>query len=137
MPFDLSIVTPDGEWYRKPVDAVVLPGSEGDFGVLPSHERFLTPLRIGAIDVRSRDGDRRYAAIANGFADVRGDEVTVMVESCEFAHEIDVARAERARDRAEQGLAEPGDHNEKRLEQYQAAIERARNRLAVSQRAEE
>ena len=59
-----------------------------------------------------------------------------MVESCEFAHEIDVARAELARDRAEQGLAEPGDSNEKRLGQYQAAIERARNRLAVSQRAE-
>ncbi len=136
MPFDLSIVTPDGESYRKPVDAVVLPGSEGDFGVLPSHERFLTPLRIGTIEVRSRDGDRLYAAIADGFADVRGDEVTVMVESCEFAHEIDVARAELARDRAEQGLAEPGDSNEGRLGQYQAAIERARNRLAVSQRAE-
>ena len=136
MPFDLSIVTPDGEWYREPVDAVVLPGSEGDFGVLPSHERFITPLRIGAIEVRSRDGDRLYAAIANGFADVRGNEVTVMVESCEFAHEIDVARAELARDRAEQGLAELGDSNEKRLEHYEAAIERARNRLAVSQRGE-
>jgi F-type H+-transporting ATPase subunit epsilon len=134
VPFDLSIVTPDGEWYREPVDAVVLPGAEGDFGVLPSHERFLTPLRIGSIEVRSRDGERLYAAIANGFADVRGDEVTVMVESCEFAHEIDVARAELARDRAEQGLAELGDSNARRLEQYEAAIERARNRLAVSQR---
>ncbi len=136
MPFDLTIVTPDGERFRKPVDAVVLPGSEGDFGVLPSHERFLTPLRIGAIEVRSRDGDRLYAAIANGFADVRGDEVTVMVESCEFAHEIDVARAELARDRAEQGLAELGDIHEKHLEPYQAAIERARNRLAVRGRSE-
>lgn len=136
MPFDLSIVTPDGEWYREPVDAVVLPGSEGDFGVLPSHERFLTPLRIGAIEVRSRDGERLYAAIASGFADVRGDEVTVMVESCEFASKIDVARAELARDRAEQGLAELGDSNEKRLEQYEAALERARNRLAVSRRGE-
>ncbi len=136
MPFDLAIVTPDGEWFRKPVDAVVLPGSEGDFGVLPSHERFLTPVRIGTIEIRSRDGDRLYAAIANGFADVRGDEVTVMVESCEFAHEIDVARAELARDRAEQGLAELGDSNEKRLEPYEAAIERARNRLAMSQRGE-
>ena len=137
MPFDLSIVTPDGEGYRESVDAVVLPGSDGDFGVLPRHERFLTTLRIGTLEVRSRDGDRLYAAIANGFADVRGDEVTVMVESCEFAHEIDVARAELARDRAEQGLAEQGDIHEKRLEQYAAAIERARNRLAVRRRSEE
>jgi len=136
VPFDLSIVTPDGEWYREPVDAVVLPGTEGDFGVLPSHERFLTPLRIGAIEVRSRDGERLYAAIANGFADVRGDEVTIMVESCELASEIDVARAELAHDRAEQGLAELGDSNERRLEQYEAALERARNRLAVSRRGE-
>jgi len=136
VPFHLSIVTPDGEWYREPVDSIVLPGSEGDFGVLPSHERFLTPLRIGEIEIRSQDGNRLYAAIANGFADVRGDEVTVMVESCEFAEAIDVARAELARDRAEQGLAELGDTNEKRLEQYQAAIQRARNRLAVSRRGE-
>jgi F-type H+-transporting ATPase subunit epsilon len=136
MPFDLSIVTPDGEWYREPVDAVVLPGSEGDFGVLPGHERFLTPLRIGAIEVRPRTGNRLFAAIANGFADVRGDEVTLMVESCEFADEIDVARAELAHDRAEQGLAELGDSNEKRMDQYEAALERARNRLAVSRRRE-
>jgi F-type H+-transporting ATPase subunit beta len=136
VPFELRIVTPNGEWYRESIDAVVLPGSEGDFGVLPSHERFLTPLRIGAIEVRSRDGEQLYAAIANGFADVRGDEVTVMVESCEFASKIDVARAELARDRGEQGLAELGDSNEKRTEQYEAAIERARNRLAVSRRGE-
>jgi F-type H+-transporting ATPase subunit epsilon len=133
VPFDLSIVTPDGESYHGPVDSVVLPGSEGEFAVLPSHERFLTPLRVGEVEIRTST-DRLYAAIAAGFAAVTGEEVAVMVESCEFAQEIDVARAELARSRAEQGLAELGDPEERRFSQYQAALERAQNRLAVSRR---
>ena len=52
MPFELVIVTPHREVYRDRVDAVVLPGSEGDFGVLESHERFLSPLRVGQAEIR-------------------------------------------------------------------------------------
>ncbi len=89
MPFELIIVTPDGESYHEPVDTVVLPGSEGDFGVLTSHERFLTPLVPGSIQVQPLDGNRLTAAIGAGFADVRGDQVTVLVDSCEFAPETD------------------------------------------------
>ena len=85
MPFELIIVTPDGESYHEPVDTVVLPGSEGDFGVLIGHERFLTPLVPGSIQVQPPDTHRRTAAIGAGFADVRGDQVTVLVDSCEFA----------------------------------------------------
>ena len=133
MPFELSIVTPDGEGYRGPVDSVVLPGSEGEFSVLPSHERFLTPLRVGEVEIRT-SAERLFAAISTGFAEVTGEEVAVMVESCEFAQEIDVARAELARNRAEQGLAELGDPEEQRFAQYQAALERAQNRIAVSRR---
>ncbi len=84
MPFELIIVTPDGESYHQPVDTVVLPGSEGDFGILTSHERFLTPLHAGSIQVQPPNGNRLSAAIGDGFADVRGDRVTVLVESCEF-----------------------------------------------------
>ena len=134
MPFDLTIVTPDGEWFRGSVDSIVLPGSEGDFGVLPSHERFLTPLRIGEIEIQPPGEDRRYAAISQGFAEVSGDEVAVMVESCEFAQDIDVARAELGRERAEQGLSQQGsDANSRRLE-FEAALERARSRLEVSKK---
>jgi F-type H+-transporting ATPase subunit epsilon len=134
VPFELSIVSPDGEWYRGPVDSVVLPGSEGEFAVLPNHERFLAPLSVGELEIRTST-DQLFAAIATGFAAVTGDEVAVMVESCEFAHTIDVARAELARGRAEQGLAELGDPDEQRFGQYQAALERAQNRIAVSRRA--
>jgi len=134
VPFQLTIVTPQGPAYEGSVESVVLPGSEGDFGVLPSHERLLAPLRIGEVEVRI-DGDLFYAAIADGFAEVNGEEVVVMVESCEYASDLDVARAEFARERAEQGLAALDDAaDEKRVREYEAALERARNRITVAQK---
>lgn len=134
MPLDLTIVTPSGPAYRGDVDAVVLPGSEGDFGVLPGHERFLSALRIGEVQIET-GGRKLYAAAADGFADVSGDQVTVLVDSCELAGDIDTARAELARQRAERGLAAlDRDAEAARVAEYEAALERARNRLAVSQR---
>jgi F-type H+-transporting ATPase subunit epsilon len=134
MPFQLEIVTPQGRAYSGPADSVVLPGSEGQFGVLPNHERFLTPLRTGEVEIRN-GGDVTYAAIAEGFAEVQGSQVAVLVESCELASKIDVARAERARTRAQEGLAAlPADAERTRYEQFEAALERAKNRLAVGGR---
>jgi F-type H+-transporting ATPase subunit epsilon len=76
-----------------------------------------------------------YAAIADGFAEVSGREVAVLVESCELAQDIDVARAELARERAQEGLDRLGvDEEAERIREYQAALARARNRLAVSGR---
>jgi len=134
MPLELVIVTPQGEAFREDVESVVLPGSEGDFGVLPAHEHFLTPLRIGAAEIRTgREG--LVAALADGFAQVSGDAVTVMVESCELADDIDVARAEHARERAEQGLRDlERSEDEARYAAFEEALARARNRLEVSQR---
>ncbi len=135
MPFQLTIVTPQGEAYHGEVERVVLPGSEGDFGVLPDHERFLTPLRVGEVEITS-GGETLYAAIADGFAEVQGEQVAVLVESCELAADIDVARAERARDRAEQQLAQlDTDEARERPELLGAAIERAKNRVAISKRS--
>ena len=136
MPFELTIVTPRGETYGGTVESVVLPGSEGDFGVLRSHERFLTPLRPGEVEIRT-DSDRVFAAIAEGFADVSGEEVVVLVESCELADDIDVARAELARERAEQGLAQLVDATEERYREFEAALLRARTRIRVGARAGE
>jgi F-type H+-transporting ATPase subunit epsilon len=82
----LTIVTPAGEAFSGPVDAVVLPGSEGDFGVLPRHERLMTALRAGEVEIRTGSGTRR-ASISEGFADVSGEEVVVMVTSCQFEGE--------------------------------------------------
>jgi len=88
------------------------------------------------VEIRTSD-DLIYAAIADGFSEVDGEEVVVMVESCEAARDVDVARAELARDRAEQGLAALGEDAEaKRIEEFEAALERARNRIAVARRAQ-
>ncbi len=134
MPFELTIVTPYGESYRARVEGVVLPGREGDFGVLPEHERFLTPLRVGEVEIDTA-GETLYAAIAEGFADVSGESVAVLVESCELAGEIDVARAELARERAEQRLAAlDRDAQAERFAEFEAGLARARNRLAVHRR---
>ena len=134
MPVSLTIVTPTGEAFQGEVESVVLPGSEGDFGVLENHERFLTPLRVGAVEIQQAD-DTLYAAIASGFAEVGADGVTVLVDACDLANEIDVAEAELARDLAEQKLAQlHGDEAAERREQYEEALELAHLRVDVAKR---
>jgi len=134
MPFELSIVTPQGESYHGPVDSVVLPGSEGDFGVLPEHERFLSPLRIGALEIQTAT-EHLHAAIADGFAEVGDGRVVVLVESCELADEIDAARAELDRERAREGLESlDRDEDAERYAHYEAALAHAHTRLEVSQK---
>jgi F-type H+-transporting ATPase subunit epsilon len=136
VPFQLTIVTPQGPAYEGVVDNVVLPGSEGEFGVLQNHERLLAPLRPGEVVIQTGQG-KLYAAIADGFAEVNGEAVAVMVDSCECSGDVDVARAELARDRAEQHLAALGaDAEVERRREYEAALDRARNRLKVAQRAQ-
>ena len=135
MPFELTIVTPQGEAFRGPVERVVLPGSEGEFGVLTGHERFLSALQIGPVAIHS-DGQVQWAAVADGFAEVSGEAVTVLVESCELAGDIDVAKAEHDRERAEQGLASlDSDEDAKRYAEYETALEHARVRIEVSGKA--
>ena len=134
MPFDLTIVTPEGEAYRGSVERVVLPGSEGEFGVLTDHERFLSPLRVGAVEILTAEGPL-YAAVADGFAEVDGKTVTVLVDSCELAHEIDEARAHCAMAAAQKYLDKAaGDEDPDRYRDFEAALARARTRIAVSRR---
>lgn len=131
---ELLVVTPYGEVFRGEVKSVVLPGSEGDFGVLEHHERFLAPLRIGLVEIE-RGGERFFGAISGGFADVNGHQVVVLAESAEAAGDIDVARAELARDRAREGLAMlDADAERERYAEYETALERSLNRLEASQR---
>jgi len=135
MPVELVIVTPQGQAFRDEVEGVVLPGTEGDFGVLPGHEAFLTALRIGPVEIQ-RGGQKRFAAISRGYAEVVDDVVTVMVGTCEFADEIDRERAEKARERAQRQLEElrRTTAGEALYDQYQDAYSRALTRITVSDR---
>src|SRR5712691_2440033 len=101
----LEIVTPDRALLREEVDEVVVPGSEGEFGVLPGHTPLLSMLKIGELWYRQGQ-EKHYLAIAFGFVEVLPDRVTVLAQVGERAQEIDIARAERAKQRAEQRLAQ-------------------------------
>lgn len=136
MALALSVVTPEGQAFHGEAEAVVLPGSEGEFGILPGHEPFLTALRIGPMTIRKAGGEELHAAVSQGFAEVHGDQVSVMVGTCEFAHEIDRTRAEVARDRAHRQLEElrATAEGEAAYQQYQDAYSRAIARISISGR---
>jgi F-type H+-transporting ATPase subunit epsilon len=123
----LEIVTPDRALLREEVDEVVVPGSQGEFGVLPGHTPLLSMLKIGELWYRQGQ-EKHYLAIAFGFVEVLPDRVTVLAQVGERAQEIDVQRAERAKQRAEQRLAQGQPH----LTQIDFDIERARIALMKS-----
>jgi len=123
----LEIVTPDRALLREEVDEVVVPGSQGEFGVLPGHTPLLSTLKIGELWYRQGQ-EKHYLAIAFGFVEVLPDRVTVLAQVGERAQEIDVQRAERAKQRAEQRLAQTQPH----LTAVDFDIERARIALMKS-----
>ena len=135
MALELTVVTPEGQAFHGDVEDVVLPGTEGDFGVLPGHEVFMTGLRIGEMKIDKSD-ETLYAAVSKGFAEVHGETVTVMVGTCEFAHEIDHERAEVARERSLKQLEDlrSTDDGEKEYQEYQESYSRAIARIAVSEK---
>jgi len=131
---ELVIVTPDGEVFRGPVESVLLPGAEGDFMVLEGHERFLSPLRIGEVEIRRHGEPALFAALSGGFAEVTSNEIVVTADACELASNINVARAEAARERAERELAaaERVHHEEAVVRVAGASLQRAIVRIAVA-----
>ena len=100
----LEIVTPDREVTRQEVDEVVVPGSEGEMGILPGHTPLLSTLKVGELWYRQGQ-EKHFVAIAFGFVEVLPERVTVLAQIAERAQDIDVERAERAKRRAEERLA--------------------------------
>ena len=103
MPLVLSIVTPERAVLDAEVDSVVAPGAEGEFAVLPDHEAFLAPLQPGVVRYQGGEGSGRLA-VSRGFAEVTGEQVTLLVQTAEPSDEIDRERAEQALASAEEGL---------------------------------
>jgi len=102
----LELVTPDRAVVREDVDEVVVPGSEGELGILPGHTPLLATLKVGELWYRQGQ-EKHYLAIAFGFAEVQPDRVTVLAQIAERAGDVDVSRAEAAKRRAEERLAKP------------------------------
>ncbi|HKX45285.1 MAG TPA: ATP synthase F1 subunit epsilon [Planctomycetota bacterium] len=109
MALELIVVTPNGEAFSEPVEQVVLPGSEGEFGVLESHEKFLAPLRPGPMQVRLPGGRVEWAALSDGFAEVTGERVVVLVDECTRAADIDIEQARTNQAESTRKLAELAD----------------------------
>jgi F-type H+-transporting ATPase subunit epsilon len=127
----LDVVTPTRLVVSERVTEVVAPGSEGYFGVLPDHIPFITTLKAGALTYW-KGKEEHHLAIARGYAEVRGDRLSILADAAEVAEEIDVARAERARERAERRLAEWASGSEGiDFARAQAALQRALARLEV------
>lgn len=131
----LEIVTPDRQVAREVVSGVSIPGKNGYLGILPGHSPLLSELKVGELSY-TREGVARYLAVSWGFAEVLPDRVIILAGTAERAEEIDVERAEQARQRAEERLKKLTDP-EIDMERARAALDRALTRLQVSRRANE
>jgi F-type H+-transporting ATPase subunit epsilon len=132
MPILLEIVTPERMAYSDMVDSVVLPGSQGELGVLPHHAPLVSTLGLGELRIR-KGGQEESFAIVGGFLQVRPDKVVVMAETADLAGEIDLQRAEEARREAERAL-ETGYVEGADLAAARAALQQALLRIRVAER---
>jgi F-type H+-transporting ATPase subunit epsilon len=128
----LQIVSADRSLVHERVDEVEIPGADGYFGVLPGHTPLLALLGAGELWYRQGQ-EKHYLAIAFGFAEVLPDRVTILAEFAERAAEIDVARADAARRRAEQRIASAAPDMD--WERARVALIKALTRLQVASRA--
>ncbi|MEQ1727077.1 MAG: F0F1 ATP synthase subunit epsilon [Vicinamibacterales bacterium] len=104
--FQLQIVSADRSLVNETVDEIQVPGSEGYFGVLPGHTPLLALIGTGELWYR-KGSETFYVSLSGGFAEVQPDRVTILAQIAERADEIDTARAEAAKRRAEERLSRP------------------------------
>ena len=134
MPLQLEIVSPERRAFTDEVDMVVVPGIDGQLGILPHHTRLITALGIGELKIK-KGGTEQSLLISGGFVEVRPDKVVVMADLAEHSDEIDEARAVEARKRAEEQLEQTTDSVD--LARVRAALQTAlmRERIAVRRRS--
>ncbi len=133
MPIRCEIVSQDRMVFEGDVDIVVLPGTDGEMGILPHHAPLLTTLKIGIIKVRSA-GKEEIFTVAGGVAEVQPDLVTVLADAAENVEEIDVARAEAARRRAEEILAKGVPADSDAFLRIESALRKSNLRLEAVKR---
>jgi F-type H+-transporting ATPase subunit epsilon len=133
MPIRCEIVSQDRTVFQGEVDMVVLPGAGGEMGVLPHHAPVLTTLKFGVVKVR-HDNREDIFAVAGGVAEVQPDLVTVLADAAENVEEIDVARAQFAKKRAQEILAKGAPKDSEAVLSMEAALRRSNLRLDVVRR---
>ena len=133
MPIRCEIVSQDRMVYEGDADIVVLPGMDGEMGVLPHHAPLLTTLKFGLIKVRAK-GEEQVFTVAGGVAEVQPEIVTVLADAAENVQEIDIARAETARKRAEEALSSVRPEDADAYLALEAALRRSNLRLDAAKR---
>lgn len=128
-----EVITAERIVYQGDVDIVVAPGVVGQLGILPHHAPLITALGCGELILRCSGMEDEYVAISGGFMEVRPDHVTVLADSAERAEEIDEARAEAARVRAQQTMQQKR-REDVELARAEAALRRSTIRLKVARR---
>ena len=131
MTVKLDIVTAEQLVYSDDVDIVVAPGIDGELAVLPHHAPLMTMLKPGELRVR-KGGEEIFMAITGGFLEVRPDRVTILADAAERAEDIDAARAEEAKRRAEERLS--GKLSEADMVRAEGALRRSLLRLRVAEK---
>lgn len=124
----VSIVTPDGPVFNSDVEMVSTKAESGELGILAGHIPMVAPLQIGAVRL-IKGNATTYAAISGGLLEVRPDQVTILAQSAELAESIDIARAEKAKSRAEAHLKGKADDSD--FKRAELALKRALNRINV------
>ncbi len=129
--FHLQLMTPEGVLFDGQVQAVILPGHDGYFGVLANHAPLVAELGIGEVVVTPADGQRRYFAITGGIGEVGENTVAVLADGGEAGEDIDAGRAKAAAERARHRLGGEGPEPDIDVQRAQLALARALNRLHV------
>jgi len=127
----LTVVTPERSLVNEQVDELQIPGAEGYLGVLPGHAPLFTELKVGELSYR-KGSTWTSLAVAWGFAEVLPDQVRILAETAERAHEIDLERAARAKERAEKRLMQGG--NDVDYDRARVALQRALIRIQVGRK---
>jgi F-type H+-transporting ATPase subunit epsilon len=130
----LEVVTPARVVLEKEVDIVVVPGSEGEFGVLPGHVSFLSGIVPGELRYTA-GSEKEIVAVTTGFAEVFKNKVSILVDAAERAPEIDADRARKAMERAKERLSRDRSDKEIDFARAESALRRAVARLKVVQKA--
>lgn len=128
--FQLEIVTPARLVVKETVEEMQIPGLNGYMGILPGHAPLISELSVGAITYRTQGGESHTLSVAWGFVEVLPDKVTILAETAERPQEIDIARAQKAKERAEERLKS----NDPSIDYDRAedALQRAETRLKVA-----
>ena len=130
--FGLDIVTPDKKFFGDNVEMIVINTTQGKIGVMSNHIPMVFAVVPGIIKIR-KDGIDRNAFVSEGFMEVGGNAVTLMVDAAEWPEDIDIRRAERAKERAEENLRKELAHKE--YMRYKAALLRAVERIKITKKS--